>query len=148
MPQEIHLDMSHLFWFMGLVCGLFLTAIKVLFAQVEKRFDEKFAAQDGKFVEMNSKYSRADLLDADSRAEIARVERSLMEVRLEMSESYVKESSIAALRTELATGRREISESLRSIDSKLDSKISREECGHREQRIMQDFGNQRRTPDA
>lgn len=129
MSNSVTLDISHILWFVGLLSAVFGTMLKVLVGQVEKRLDEKFAAMENKFTDINHKFAKSELADADNKLEAARIERDLMGMRIELAEKYVKAETISSLRAELQEVRREISSGQEKIMNKLDTKVSKDECG-------------------
>lgn len=128
MANSVTLDISHILWFVGLLTTIFGVLFKLLVGQVEKRLDEKFSSMEEKFKEINYKFSKSEITDADNKLEQARIEKDLLLMRIEMSDKYVKSEALNALRSDLQETRAEISKGFEKLTDKLDTKVSKEDC--------------------
>jgi len=94
---------------------------KIGMSQYMKRMDEKFAASDkridDKFLTVDNKLKTFDPLHG----ELARVDKDLVQVRLEMSQNYVRQDGIRMLTTRME-------QLFKEVFDKLDNKADKSEC--------------------
>lgn len=94
---------------------------KIGMSQYMKRMDEKFAASDkridDKFLTVDNKLKTFDPLHG----ELARVDKDLVQVRLEMATSYVRQDGIRQLTTRME-------QLFKEVFDKLESKADKSEC--------------------
>lgn len=104
------------------IVGVLWTLGKVGMGQYLRRMDEKFAASDrridDRFVTIDTKLKTFDPLHG----ELARVDKDLIQVRLEMSQNYVRQEGIRHLTERMET-------LFKEVFNKLDSKADKSECG-------------------
>lgn len=94
---------------------------KIGMGQYLRRMDEKFAASDrridDRFVTIDTKLRTFDPLHG----ELARVDKDLVQVRLEMATSYVRQDGIRQLTTRME-------QLFKEVFDKLESKADKAEC--------------------
>ncbi len=94
---------------------------KIGMSQYMKRMDEKFAASDkridDKFLTVDNKLKTFDPLHG----ELARVDKDLVQVRLEMATNFVRQEGIRHLTERMET-------LFKEVFDKLDSKADKSEC--------------------
>lgn len=105
---------------------------KMGMSQYMKRMDEKFTASD---LRIDAKFKASDTRNDDRfktidsklqtfdplHGELARVDKDLVQVRLEMSQNYVRQEGIRVLTTRME-------DLFRQVFEKLDNKADKEEC--------------------
>ena len=94
---------------------------KIGMGQYMKRMDEKFAASDkridDKFLTVDNKLKTFDPLHG----ELARVDKDLVQVRLEMATNFVRQEGLRHLTERMET-------LFKEVFNKLDSKADKSEC--------------------
>lgn len=105
------------------IVGVLWMLGKMGMGQYLKRMDEKFAASDrridDRFVTIDTKLKTFDPLHG----ELARVDKDLIQVRLEMSQNYVRQEGIRHLTERMET-------LFKEVFAKLDSKADKSECAN------------------
>lgn len=105
---------------LGIVSALWALG-KIGMGQYMKRMDEKFAASDkridDKFLTVDNKLKTFDLLHG----ELARVDKDLVQVRLEMATNFVRQEGLRYLTDRMET-------LFKEVFAKLDSKVDKSEC--------------------
>lgn len=105
---------------LGIVSALWALG-KIGMGQYMKRMDEKFAASDkridDKFLTVDNKLKTFDPLHG----ELARVDKDLVQVRLEMATNFVRQEGLRHLTERMET-------LFKEVFAKLDSKADKSEC--------------------
>lgn len=105
---------------LGIVSALWALG-KIGMGQYMKRMDEKFAASDkridDKFLTVDNKLKTFDPLHG----ELARVDKDLVQVRLEMATNFVRQEGLRHLTDRIET-------LFKEVFAKLDSKADKSEC--------------------
>ena len=105
---------------LGIVSALWALG-KIGMGQYMKRMDEKFAASDkridDKFLTVDNKLKTFDPLHG----ELARVDKDLVQVRLEMATNFVRQEGLRHLTERMET-------LFKEVFNKLDSKADKDEC--------------------
>ncbi len=103
------------------IVGVLWMLGKLGMGQYMKRMDEKFAASDrridDKFNTVDLKLKTFDPL----RGELARVDKDLIQVRLEMSQNYVRHEGLTRLTLRME-------QLFKEVFDKLDNKADKAEC--------------------
>lgn len=116
----------------GMIVGALWMLGKIGMNQYMKRMDEKFKASDAR---IDEKFKASDTRNDDRfktidtklqtfdplHGELARVDKDLIQVRLEMSQNYVRQEGIRVLTTRME-------DLFKQVFEKLDSKADKAEC--------------------
>lgn len=116
----------------GMIVGALWMLGKIGMNQYMKRMDEKFKASDAR---IDEKFKASDTRNDDRfktidaklqtfdplHGELARVDKDLVQVRLEMSQNYVRQEGIRILTTRME-------DLFKQVFEKLDSKADKAEC--------------------
>jgi hypothetical protein len=109
-------------WMLGKIgMNQYMKRMDEKFTASDKRMDEKFKANDSRnddrFKTIDAKLQTFDPLHG----ELARVDKDLVQVRLEMATSYVRQEGIRTLTTRME-------QLFKEVFDKLDSKADKSEC--------------------
>ncbi len=109
-------------WMLGKIgMNQYMKRMDEKFTTSDKRMDEKFKANDSRnddrFKTIDAKLQTFDPLHG----ELARVDKDLIQVRLEMSQNYVRQEGIRVLTTRME-------DLFKQVFEKLDSKADKAEC--------------------
>lgn len=114
--MNLQVDIVSLISLVAALVAAFWTIGRMLIAQFEKRVDERFGSIANRLSGIEDEFK-----------EIARIERDVAALRIEMMREYVRSGAFDRLEAKITDG-------FTALSVKLDNKIGKEECAsHRQQ---------------
>lgn len=117
MDNQIAASLAQLVGMNAVVILIVWGLLKLAMGQLAERVEERFKTIDAKLRSFDPMHG-----------ELARVDKDLIQVRLEMSQNYVRQDGLRYLADRLDAMSLKMETGFREVFSKLDSKADKSEC--------------------